>query len=68
MRDGTRAIVFAVAVVVLATVLAYLLKDGGIFTTATSTSILGKFGYDAARDVTRGKAAPVAPPTEECGD
>lgn len=74
MKDGTRAIILAVAVVVLAAILAYLLQDGGIFTTSTSTSIIGKFGYDAARDFSKGRsngngAGPVqASDQEEHGD
>lgn len=63
---GTRAIWFAVGVVVLAALLAWLLKDGGIFTTATSTSVLGKFGYDTFRDVA-GKP-PSLVSDEEYGD
>ena len=60
---GKRAIWLAVVVVVLAAILAYLLQDGGVFTTATSTSVIGKFGYDAARDVAGRKPEP-----EEYGD
>ena len=65
---GARAIWLAVAVVVLAAILAYLLQDGGVFTTATSTSVIGKFGYDAARDVSGAKSPPPASPGEEYGD
>lgn len=66
---GTRAIWFAVAVVALAALLAWLLRDGGIFTTATSTSVLGKFGYDAARDTLGGREPKAEPgPEEEYGD
>ena len=53
MKPGTRALWFAVALVATAAVLAWLLKDGSVFTSATSTSVLGKFGYDAARDFNR---------------
>lgn len=50
MKTGTRALMLSTLVIVLAAVLAWLLKDGAVFTTATTTSIVGKFGYDAVRD------------------
>ena len=65
---GTRAIWLAVVVVVLSAILAYLLQDGGVFTAATSTSVVGKFLYDSARDVSGAQSPPPASPGEEYGD
>ena len=50
MSKGTRAMIVAALVIVIAAVLAYLLKDGSIFTTSGSAAVLGKFVADAARD------------------
>lgn len=50
MKQGTRAILFAVYLVTVAAALTLLLKDGSIFTVAASTASLGKFFYDGARD------------------
>ena len=56
MSAGTRALWLTAAVVLVSALLAYLLRDGGIFTTASTTGILGKFVYDGARDVASTKA------------
>jgi len=50
MRPGTRALWYAVFVVVLGAVLTYLLRDSAPFSVASGSSALGKFGYDAMRD------------------
>jgi len=50
MKAGTRALLFALFVVVLGAVLSYLLNDSGPFSVASGSSALGKFGYDAMRD------------------
>jgi hypothetical protein len=50
MSKGTRAVVVAAMVIMIAAVLAWVLKDGSIFTTSGSAAVLGKFVADAARD------------------
>ena len=47
---GSRAVWIAIAVLVLAAALAWLLKDGSIFTASGSATVLGKFVADGARD------------------
>tara|TARA_R110000765_G_scaffold252474_4_gene353736 strand:- start:3779 stop:3940 length:162 start_codon:yes stop_codon:yes gene_type:complete len=49
MREGTRALLFAVFLVVVAAALAWMLRDGGVFTATAVSSSVGKFGYDAMR-------------------
>ena len=49
MREGTRALLFAVFLVVVAAALAWMLRDGGVFTATAVSSSVGKFGYDAVR-------------------
>jgi hypothetical protein len=71
MSKGTRAMWLVLLVVLMAAVLAYLLSDGSIFTSTSITSLLGKFGYDGARDVSETRAvsaAGVIEPIEERGD
>ena len=50
MKPGTRALLFALFVVLVGAVLSYLLRDSGPFSVASGSSALGKFGYDAMRD------------------
>lgn len=50
MGQGSRAVVIAVLVLMLAAFLAWLLKDGSIFTASGSATVLGKFVADGARD------------------
>ena len=50
MSQGTRGVMVAVLVLILAAVLALILKDGSIFTTSGSATVLGKFVADGARD------------------
>ena len=53
---GSRAMWLVAGVLLAAAVLAWVLKDGGIFTATTNTSLIGKFLYDGARDVTEMKS------------
>ena len=48
--DGNRALMIAVFVVLLAFLLALLLKDASPFNITAPGTALGKFGYDAMRD------------------
>jgi len=50
LREGTRAMMFAVFLVVLASVLAWLLQDGGVFTATAVSSGVGKFAHDTMRN------------------
>lgn len=50
MSRGSRAVWIAAVVIIISALLAYLLKDGSIFTTSGSATVLGKFVADAARD------------------
>jgi hypothetical protein len=50
VKDGTRALWFAIFVVVVGAVLSYLLREGGPFEVASGMGAAGKFGYDAVRD------------------
>ncbi len=67
---GTRAIWLVIGIVLIAALLAYALHDGSIFTSSAVTSLLAKFGYDGARDVseTRAGSSDTASPVEEYGD
>ena len=67
---GSRAVWLVLLVVLIAAVLTYALNDGRIFTSTSIASLLGKFGYDSARDVseTRAGSSDKAPPAEEYGD
>lgn len=70
MSKGTRALLLVVGIVLMAAILAFLLRDGSIFTSSAITSLLGKFGYDGARDVSENRASfsDTATPVEEHGD
>lgn len=68
---GSRAVWLAIGLVLVAALLAYALHDGSIFKDISITSLLGKFGYDGARDVSAnmtGSADAPASTAEEYGD
>lgn len=50
MKPGTRALWFAVFLVIVGAVLTYLLHDSAPFGVSAGATGLGKFGYDAMRD------------------
>lgn len=50
MKDGTRALLFALFTVIVGAILSYLLRTGGPFEVASGMGAAGKFGYDAVRD------------------
>lgn len=56
MKPGTSALWFAVFLVVVGAILTYLLQDAAPFSIAGGGSVLGKFGYDAARDVSSARS------------
>lgn len=53
-KRGTRAMAFAVFVIVIAALLTLELCDGSMFIAAVGSTVLGKYGYDASRDFPRG--------------